>query len=150
MGKLFIGYGKPLKHTPSVRQARICRKSNLPVGIPANLPAGRYSCYALLVCMWVFESAQCVAERVVRRGTGCNPQVWVPVWNAECQPIPYLFGTATKPVGMWLCSMGTRFLIWAYYGIFQWVTCGLPATCRYCPSKSQPVPLQAVPEEVPV
>ena|ERR1700761_7324298 len=52
MGKLFIGYGKPLKHTPSVRQARICQKSNLPVGIPANLPAGRYSCYALVVLIW--------------------------------------------------------------------------------------------------
>ena len=28
MGKLFIGYGKPLKHISSVRQAHICGKSN--------------------------------------------------------------------------------------------------------------------------
>ena len=52
MGKLFIGYGKPLKHISSVRQAHICGKSNFTHRYLYLLPVFCYPWYALVMSGW--------------------------------------------------------------------------------------------------
>ena len=62
MGKLFIGYGKPLKHISSVRQAHICGKSNFTHRYLYPLPVFCYPWYALRVRMW--DSANILKVKV--------------------------------------------------------------------------------------
>src|ERR1700761_1743912 len=63
MDKLGFGYGRPLKHISSVRQAHICRKSNLTCRYTCHLPVFCYPCYALLS---ILESSICWYESPYR------------------------------------------------------------------------------------
>ena|ERR1700761_587847 len=111
MGNLGFGYGKALKHTSSLRQAHICRKSNLTCRYTCHLPVFRYPCYALTLASSNFNESDCSTALLAKK-------VAMAIWSAEAH-IFNMFNVTGTAVIMTFMQRSPEWVVCMRHGMVQ-------------------------------